>query len=139
MASTPRIFVSHSHKDNEFGLRLIADLRRDLGGEDTVWYDVSGGRHGGDAWWRTIVRELTAREVFLVVLSRDAVASKWVEDEIDLEWAQKNSPAGKTIIPVQYRDCDVRADLTTRQMLSFMAPKGYDAAYGELLSALGVR
>jgi TIR domain len=136
--STPRIFVSHSHYDNDFGLRLIADLRRDLGDEDAVWYDVSGGLHGGVAWWRTIVREITARGVFLVVLSPDAVASKWVEDEIDLAWAQKNSPTGKTIIPVLYRECDIRADLKTRQMVSFVAPKGYDAAYKELLASLNV-
>lgn len=139
MASTPRIFVSHSHKDNDFGLRLIADLRRDLGSEDAVWYDVSGGLHGGDAWWRKIVAEITAREVFLVVLSPDAVASKWVEDEIDLAWQQKNSAAGKVIIPVLYRDCEVRADLKTRQMISFVPSAGisYSAAYGQLLTALG--
>jgi hypothetical protein len=136
---TPRVFVSHSHVDNEFGLRLIADLRRDLGSEDAVWYDVSGGLHGGDAWWRRIVAEITAREVFLVVLSPDAVASKWVEDEIDLAWQQKNkSKTGKLIVPVLYRMCNVRADLETRHMVSFIAPKVYGAAYGDLLSALGV-
>ncbi len=74
--ATPRIFVSHSHMDDAFGQRLIADLRRDLGSEDAVWYDVSGGLHGGDAWWRRIVAEITTRDTFIVVLSPDAVASK---------------------------------------------------------------
>jgi hypothetical protein len=134
--ATPRIFVSHSHADDAFGGRLIADLRRDLGSEEAVWYDVSGGLHGGDAWWRTIVAEIRARDIFLVVLSPDAVASKWVEDEIDLAWQLKNSPAGKTIVPILYRPCAVREDLLTRQVISFVAPKAYHTAYTELLTSL---
>lgn len=139
MTTTPRVFVSHSRQDDEFGLRLIADLRRDLGREDAVWYDVSGGLQGGDAWWRTIVREITTRDVFIVVLSPAAVASKWVEDEIDLAWQQKNTAAGKLIVPLLYRACDVRPDLATRQMIDFTAPGTYATAYAQLLRALGAR
>lgn len=36
-----RIFVSHSHEEDAFGLHLVADLRRALG-------------NGGDAWWAEI-------------------------------------------------------------------------------------
>ncbi|HEV2459809.1 MAG TPA: EVE domain-containing protein, partial [Ktedonobacterales bacterium] len=50
-----RIFVSHSHQDNDFGMRLVHDLRLALGGsEESVWYDTSGGLHVGDEWWRVI-------------------------------------------------------------------------------------
>ncbi len=70
-----RIFISHSHIDNEFGTRLAQDLRRALGDESAVWYDVLAGLHGGDNWWEKIVEELTARKVFIVVLSPEAVAS----------------------------------------------------------------
>jgi hypothetical protein len=35
-----RIFFSHSHIENEFGTRLAKDLRRVLGDESAVWYDV---------------------------------------------------------------------------------------------------
>ena len=38
-----RVFISHSHADNDFGVRLAEDLRRALGDEQSVWYDVSGG------------------------------------------------------------------------------------------------
>jgi hypothetical protein len=56
-----RIFISHSHIDNEFGTRLAQDLRRVLEDESAVWYDVLGGLHGGDTWWEKIVEELTSR------------------------------------------------------------------------------
>jgi ribonuclease BN (tRNA processing enzyme) len=63
----PRIFISHSHKDNAFGLHLVKDLRAQMG-EDAIWYDISGGLRGGDEWWNTIVQEITSRDIFIVVL-----------------------------------------------------------------------
>src|SRR5262249_49085085 len=118
-----RIFISHSHKDTAFGLRLHRDLCTVLGSQDAVWFDASGGLQGGAAWWPTIVAEISSRDVFLVLLSPDAMESQWVNDEIDLAWKQKNSPPGKMILPVLIRPCTVREDLQTRQMISFVSPK----------------
>src|SRR6266571_6881572 len=78
------IFVSHSHLDNDFGTKLAQDLRGVLKDEQAVWYDVLGGLHGGVTWWEKIVEELTARDVFLLVLSPDAMNSLWVRREIDM-------------------------------------------------------
>lgn len=132
----PRIFVSHSSKDNDFGVRLVQDLRQCAGVESAVWYDASGGLHGGMAWWRKIVEELTSREAFIVVLSPDSMTSPWVNDEIDLAWKQKNSPAGMHIIPVVYRPCEIRKDLSILPLVSFLPPKPYETAFNELLSML---
>jgi hypothetical protein len=49
-----RIFISHSHIDNEFGTRLAQDLCRVVGDESAVWYDVLGGPH---PWRRYMVGE----------------------------------------------------------------------------------
>ena len=64
MSATPRLFVSHSHEDDGFCLRLIADLRTRLG-EEAVSYDTSGGLHGGDRWWERIIAEITERPFFV--------------------------------------------------------------------------
>jgi tetratricopeptide (TPR) repeat protein len=133
-----RIFISHSHIDNEFGTRLAQDLCRVLGDESAVWYDVLGGLHGGDTWWEKILEELTARKVFIVVLSPEAIQSKWVRDEINLAWSQKNSREGKQIIPLLYRECKVRADLNTLQVISLLSPKTYETAFKEVLMTLGL-
>src|SRR5438270_597751 len=126
-----RIFVSHSHLDNEFGTRLTQDLRRVLGDKSAVFYDVLGGLHGGETWWEKIVEELTARDVFLLVLSPDAMNSRWVRLEINIA-LNKN----KLILPVLHRLCTIRADLETIQIISFLAPKPYEAAFHEVLVAL---
>src|SRR5258708_1429310 len=128
-----RIFVSHSHLDNDFGTRLVQDLRRVLVDEDAVFYDVLGGLHGGETWWEKIVEELTARDVFLLMLSPEAMNSVWVRREINVAFNEN-----KNIIPLLYRACTIRADLRILQMISFLAPKPYETAFQEVLSALGL-
>ena len=135
---TLRIFVSHSHVDNDFGTGLGQDLRRVLGDVNAVWYDSMGGLHGGDSWWPKILEELTSRNVFIVVLSPDSMASAWVGDEISLAWRQRNSEAQMRVIPVLYRDCKVRSDLGLLQIISFLSPRPYAVAFKELLVALGI-
>jgi hypothetical protein len=131
----PRIFVSHSSQDDDFGTRLVENLRSALGGETAVWYDSRGGLRGGDDWWPKIVKELTACNVFIVVLSPDAMASPWVNDEINLAWRQKNSPTRMRIIPVLYRPCQVRPDLLNLQIIRFTT---YEETFQDLLIALGL-
>jgi hypothetical protein len=138
MPEAVRVFVSHSHEDNEFGVRLVQDLRRVLGSDETVWYDVSGGLHGGDEWWRKIVAEITARPVFLLILSPAAMASGYVQTEFDLALKQKHTPTGKKIIPIIYQPCEPRADMTLFQTISFLGPTPYEQAFAELLTALGL-
>src|SRR5579884_4226333 len=124
--ASPRIFVSHSHVDDTFGRRLVADLRARLG-EDAVWYDASGGLHGGDEWWTTIRAEITARDVFLVVLSPDALASVWVPREMNIAYFQ-HVKVGKRLIPVFYRPCEPPADWQLVHGFDFTGSQSYDQA-----------
>src|SRR6266536_2426897 len=134
--TTPRIFVAHSSKDHNFCLRLVNDLRRVLGDNSAVWYDAQGGLQVGDIWWHKIMQELKARSIFIVVLSPDAIESKWVNSEIDLAWKQMHSSTGKLIIPILYRACKIRDDLDLLQSVSFLPPKTYAQAFKELILAL---
>src|SRR5262249_19874337 len=125
------IFISHSYLDNDFGIQLTQRLRRLLNNEALVWYDTEGGLKGGDTWWRSIVKELTDRDVFIIVLSPDAMQSQWVQRELDIALNEN-----KHILPILYRPCEVRADLKILQMVSFLPPKDYEVAFNELLVAL---
>jgi tetratricopeptide (TPR) repeat protein len=44
----------------------------------------------------------------------------------------------KKILPVLYRSCSIRADLEILQIISFLAPKKYEQALGEVLLTLGL-
>ncbi|HEX8728574.1 MAG TPA: SUMF1/EgtB/PvdO family nonheme iron enzyme [Ktedonobacterales bacterium] len=133
----PRIFVSHSHEDHAFCVRLIGDLRARFG-EEAVWYDASGGQHGltgGEAWWDEIVAEITARPYFLVVLSPNAVASRWVPQEMGIAFRQ-HVELGKRLLPVRLADAPRRADWAGLQEFHFEAPRPYEVALAELIQAI---
>jgi hypothetical protein len=129
------IFISHSQVDNEFGIKLVNDLHQALGERGTIWYDAHGGLHGGDTWWPKIAAEVKASNVFIVILSPQAVASQWVNDEINLAWLQRNK-TGMLIIPISYRKCNIPDFLYLVQIISFLSPKPYREALDELLNAL---
>src|SRR5438552_1130397 len=67
-----------------------------------------------------------------------AITEPWVRDEINLAWSQKNSKEGKLIIPLLYRECRVRADLNTLQVISLLSPNTYVTAFKEVLLTLGL-
>lgn len=132
-----RVFISHSHEDDEFGLRLIGDLQHHLGGEDVVWYDNSAnGLKGGDEWQEKIIRQLESRPVFIVILSPASTRSEWVKLEISMAWRLRNSRKGLRIIPVLYKPCEPRLDLQTLQQVSFVEPRPYNAALNELVDII---
>ncbi len=129
----PHIFVSHSHSDNTFCLRLVRDLRHTIGKENAVWYDAEGGLKGGDYWWDKIVEEVSARDFFLVVLSPDAMRSDWVRREINIALHKR-----KHVIPLLLHPCNIRADLEIIHRLTFLPPRSYEDSFQELLFALGL-
>jgi pSer/pThr/pTyr-binding forkhead associated (FHA) protein len=131
-----RVFVSHSSKDHEFGLKLVGDLRQAFGNDEAVWYDAAGGLNPGDFWWRKIMAELRARSIFLVILSPDALESKWVNTEIDLAWSQLLTLGNTLLIPLLYRECVVRSDLQSLQAVSFLTSTSYETAFAQLVAAV---
>lgn len=133
-----RIFVSHSHNDNAFGLRLVRDLRRVLGEDEAVWYDAAGGLRGGDHWQEKIIAELRARPIFLVILSPQAVTSTWVQREVRLADEPLADGRKRRIIPLLYHDCAIPKRLKGIQYISFASSptQDADAAYAAGLEQL---
>lgn len=125
-----RIFVSHSSKDDDFGRKIAHDLRSIIENQNAVWYDKAGGLYGGEEWWSKIIHEVTTREVFIIVLSPAAMDSDWVRTELDIALNER-----RRVIPLLYRQCEIRADLKTRQIIS---PNTYQHAFNDLLRALGL-
>lgn len=90
----PRIFVNHSHEDKDFCDALVRALR--AAGAD-VWYD----EHGGAGQLFDIIQiEVQARAIFLVVLSKAAIASEWVRRECIWAYSLTDGNPSRTLLPV---------------------------------------
>ncbi len=122
-----RLFVSHSTQDNAWCRELVAALK--AAGYD-VWYDEQG-LTGGAVWIETLQRELQARDVFVLVLTPEAWASPWVQEEARLALSTQ-----RTILPVMLKPTPVAGFLLTRQWVNVA---DVDTATGvqRVLAALG--
>ena len=91
---TKDIFISYSRRDQEFVTRLASDLNAQVAG---VWFDQSAIQ-AGQKWHDEIMDGIRECKAFILVLSPDAVESKYVREEVN-----KALELGKTIFPILYR------------------------------------
>jgi formylglycine-generating enzyme required for sulfatase activity len=128
----PRVFVSHSHQDNRFCRGLVAALR--AAGAD-VWYDEHN--LGWGELRREIDRELPTRPYFVAILSPEAVASDWVNREIDAALDLMRTGEVRVFLPVIARPCSVPPTLRGFRRVDYTTSDA--SAQAALFSALGLR
>lgn len=128
----PRIFISYSRWDEEFGARLAHDLRFVFNDESAVWYDQNGWSCEREKWWEQVTEELDTRDACLLVLSPNAIRSSWMRRVLD----EAHRHEGLQLIPVLYRSCEIWTDLEAVEPISFLPPRKYDAAFDEILMVL---
>jgi formylglycine-generating enzyme required for sulfatase activity len=126
MAAATRLFVSHSSQDNPWCREVVTAL---TGAGLDAWYDERG-LSGGANWVNTLQSELQARDVFLLILTPDAWASQWVQEEVQLALATR-----RAILPVLHQPTNVGGFLLTRQWVDVVGLPGALAAQ-RILSAL---
>ena len=88
------IFISYSRRDQEFVTRLASDLDAQVAG---VWFDQATIQLG-QKWHDEIMEGIQECKAFILVLSPDAMESRYVREEVN-----KALELGKTIFPVIYR------------------------------------
>jgi hypothetical protein len=127
-----RVFLSHATKDRPFVEREVIHLLH-RHGVDT-WYCKDRIETAAE-WQASILDGLRACDWFLVAVSADSVASKWVRAEVLWAFERRH---GK-IIPLLLGDCDVwdlHMQLPLVQHLDFRSD--LSAAQQKLLAKFGV-
>jgi len=102
MPQAAHIFVSHNAQDALWCHDFVAGLRAT---EANVWYDEHNLGYG--QLMTEIERELRARPIFIVVLSPSAVASKWVQREVNAAIDLADHDPQRIILPVVAEKCDI--------------------------------
>ncbi|HEV2235406.1 MAG TPA: TIR domain-containing protein, partial [Ktedonobacterales bacterium] len=90
-----RVFFSHSSQDNEFSGALVKALH---GAHADIWYDRNN--LGPGELSSTLMREIRKRPVFLVALSKAALASAWVQEECKTAHQEYELDRTRIILPV---------------------------------------
>jgi toxoflavin biosynthesis protein ToxD len=95
MSEPVQIFVSYASPDRAFAERLVADLQA-AGAE--VWWDVSGIDEGD--FLAKINQALQQCQWLVLVLTPNAVASKWVNIEVNAAINRRQQGFMQAVLPV---------------------------------------
>ena len=98
-----QVFISYSHRDEEFVTRLASDLNAQVSGG--VWFDRAD-LQAGQRWRDKIAAGILSCKAFVLVLSPDTLDSVEVHKELD-----QAVQANRTIIPILYRPVKSFGDL----------------------------
>ncbi|MDZ7265236.1 MAG: TIR domain-containing protein [candidate division KSB1 bacterium] len=123
----PRVFISHSWNDNNIARKIAEYIKRD-GAE--IWIDYAR-IEGGDKLPKIISDALKRCDVLLLIWSRAANESYWVEEE----WTNAHA-LRKKIIPCLLDNTELPAILANRLYIDFT---NFNQGYHELCRALKLK
>ncbi len=126
MSST--IFFSYSRENSETVLELAKELRN--AGAD-IWLDQLDIKPG-TRWDKSIEDALASSQTLLVILSKPAVESDNVMDEVSYALEE-----GKTVVPVLLEECEIPFRLRRLQFADFT--ESHEKGMETLTKALGLK
>src|ERR1041384_7537671 len=121
----PYIFMSHSSKDRDFTTRLAERLQK---AGFRCWVDLAD-IPDGSTWPREIEKAVTDCGAMLVVMSKDARESEWVERE-----TLKAMELRKPLFIARIDDAPLPLHLINRQYTDLRASG--EVVYKKLIAAL---
>jgi hypothetical protein len=121
------VFISYARGDQSFTDRLVRDLEA---AGLTVFFDR---RVVGESWAASLSEAIEAARFVLVVLSPEALYSKWIHQEMMLGLARETQGRTK-VIPLMVRECEPPVYLAARTWADFT--KDYDVGLQQLLPVL---
>jgi hypothetical protein len=127
-----KIFITYSHSDSSFARKLHADLRAS---GLQLFFDGESIK-GGDRIAEKISEGLAECDVYIPILSSQALKSPWCTDEINAALALSNNPDRKgrpKIISVLVEDCRSAMWPLLQGRLNFDFAGRYNEAFRELL------
>ena len=128
-----KIFISHSHQDEEFVRRLADDLRK-VGFQ--VWLDKDLIAPG-EQWSEKINEALENSDVVLIIISRNTSKSGFQTSEIAFAIFSQQKHPSKRIIPVLIdKDAELPFFLRDIQYCDLSSKEKYESNFKSLVRAL---
>jgi outer membrane protein assembly factor BamB len=131
---SPRVFISHSHTDDAFTMRLSADLRE--AGAD-IWVDIKDLDRGD--FLDRINQALSGRDYLLFVQTPASLHSKAVQAEVNAAIHRTWQGRIRGVIPIIAASCDPD-DIPPMwgNLHYYDATEDYAAALAGLIQAIGL-
>jgi len=126
-------FISHSSKDKPFVRRLAADL---VSSGIRVWLDEQRILVG-DSIPEKIAQGLAESDFFLLVASKNSVASPWVKKELNSALVHEIERRKVTVMPIRLDDSPVPDSVNEKNYADFRG--SYEEGLKKLLESIRAR
>lgn len=127
------IFLCHSSADKPFVRKLKKDLEKK--GVQHTWID-EGELLIGDSLLSKIEEAIDKTKYFGVILSPEAVASKWVKRELEMAMTRELEGDSIVVLPLVFKKCELPRYVKSRVYGDFTSPESYKDGLEKLLSRL---
>jgi len=127
---TRKVFISYSRQDSLFAEDLSKRLKKD---GIAVWFD-SWEINVGDSIVRRVQEGIMDSDFLVILLSPNAVGSKWVDQELNAATIKNIESEGVFVLPVLIKECQIPLFLSDRKYADFT--KDPTAGYQSLLSVI---
>ncbi|MGA9996362.1 MAG: toll/interleukin-1 receptor domain-containing protein [Pyrinomonadaceae bacterium] len=104
VTSSLKVFISYSHKDEEFKdelVTMLAGLQRQ--GIIDAWQDRR--IEEGDEWYRAIQEAMNDCDLAILLVSQHFIASRFIQDEELQRLLQRRREDGLRVVPIIVRPC----------------------------------
>jgi uncharacterized protein YjbI with pentapeptide repeats len=131
------VFLSHSHRDQDFTKRLYTDLQN----QDVRCWLVPHDLRPGTSVGRGIEETIHWREKLLLILSKHALTSNWVQHEVEAAMYKEVTSGQEILFPVRLDDIILESDtqwakrLRQRHIINFTGWQD-EATYHEAFTTL---
>jgi hypothetical protein len=109
MRSDKKVFVSYSHSDRDFAERLANAL---VAHGQQVWFDKWDIQPGDSIITKIFEEGLADAAAFVVILSKESVASPWVREELNVATVRRIEDLTR-VIPILKEDVEIPIALRT--------------------------
>jgi dTDP-4-dehydrorhamnose 3,5-epimerase len=137
----PRLscFISHASEDLAAVRKLYDDLKR----RGVICFFAPDSMVIGGNIRDSIEQAVQEHDRLLLVLSRNSIRSRWVEDEVEAAFEKERKLRRRIIVPIALDQSVFRSSRSwvatirrTRHIGDFMTPELYEASLAKLLQAL---
>lgn len=124
-----KVFISYSHKDKALVNQIVNDLQTRCTNL-SIWIDIVV--RPGESIINFIEEGIQRCDYFIIALSKAAVTSRWVREELHAAKVKEIENQGVFIIPILLERCDIPPLLLGKKYIDFT--KSYEEGIHELIT-----